>query len=216
MATGLNIHIDKENATPSFVPSKGGKGLFSQATPRKALYDVNKDMTRPLALKSTWNEGFTKPSADTYQPARKKTITPMAHKKESHKKLSMQKNQENIQKKEVNPQQHPTSSKASKPKKKVKKPEPVFDEEDDGFDSDTIWPRAERLSSHLTSILAWRPSCFVGNDHDSDLDLSLSDGEMGMPEQIIIGPPKPDGPFESLPDIDMASMLADLPDPEKP
>ena len=70
--------------------------MLAQATPRKALYDVNKDMTRPLPMKSSLNEGFTKPSTDRHRPVRKKT-TPLAPKKEPHKKLSLLENVSRIQ-----------------------------------------------------------------------------------------------------------------------
>ncbi|GFR98496.1 hypothetical protein ElyMa_002770400 [Elysia marginata] len=188
MATSLNIHIDKENATPSFIPNKGGKGLLTQATPRKALYDVNQDRTGPNLQRSNWkDEGFTKPTAETLKPLRKKSNTPLATKPVSTKKVLLQENK-NAEKKEVKPTQQPASTKTSKPKKKViKKPAPTPDEED-GYDSDTIWPRSERLSTHIHSILSWRPSCFMGNDLDcDDLDSSLSDVE--IPDQIIMEKP---------------------------
>lgn len=211
MATGLNIHIDKENATPSFFPNKGGKGILTQATPRKALNDVNKDTSRPILVKTSWKEEtFTKPSAESFKPLREKINANQSTNVAPPKKMSQQKN---IQKKEGKTSQHPSSTKASKQKKKVQMPDPPPAEED-GYDSDTIWPRSERLSTHLQSLLAWRPSCFAGNDYESDLDNSLSEGE--IPDQIIIEKPQGYNPFMDMPEFDMESILASLPDPEEP
>ena len=54
-------------------------------------------------------------------------------------------------------------------------------------DSDTIWPKAERLSTHIHSIFTWRPSCLAANDYESDSDGNLSEEE--IPDQIIMERP---------------------------
>ncbi|GFN73762.1 hypothetical protein PoB_000026800 [Plakobranchus ocellatus] len=220
---GLNIHIDKENATPhigkgesiKFASNKGNKGL-SQATPRKALYDVNKDTTNVTSLKSMQNGGFLKPMADAMQPAAKLSVRPANQvntslvNKDKVKRSSLKENKI-LHKKEATPSMHPTSSKASKLKKKASKKSTPNPFEEDGYDSDTIWPRAERLSTHMHKILAWRPPCLLGNDIESDTDGSLSEEE--IPDQIIVGSPSN---LMEMPEMDMASILASLPDPEKP
>jgi len=227
-ALGFEVHIDKENDTP--VPgmiNKGGplkhfgreaKGKV-QPTPRKALYDVNQEPANAQALRNLGRNKLDSSSTvlrdgctSTFKPLLKVAKDAENDPLGAHNKKQDSKKTPAIQKKElkgteIHPPKH-KSVRAEKPKPS-KPRENVADEE---YDSDSIFPRSERLSSYVDKLLVWSVPCFFKAPLDSESE--CSDVEELLQDDILLEMPPVMPVVTEFSDADLDILIRDLPLPK--
>jgi len=202
----FEVHVDKENDTPVavFTKSGGGGGLkaigpqskrFAQPTPRKALNDVNNfavPLKKPgLKIAKGFENQIKKP-----EPEMKKKKT---------QKL-----------KDVQVDKKPPKTVVTNVTVTKKQPSPVVVHQpslpdDEEYDSDSIFPRSQRLSTYVGKVFSWRPPCLFGAAIlNSDEESDISDEE-NFQDDLIEWPARSEFPDHDdllpCPDID------DLPPP---
>ncbi|XP_059159324.1 uncharacterized protein LOC131943310 isoform X2 [Physella acuta] len=225
-ALGFEVHVDKENA-PSILHTKGSalksfglrnNGKLAQPTPRKALFDVNQDPRGPVG--KNFNSIDIKHNEKLFNPVKPKVSSgvenhpqgPGIKKSETRKTPAQHSHRKSLKntKNELPPVISATT-------KKVTRKPPVIQQQPDNddceYDSDTIFPRSERLSTYVDKLLAWRPPCLFGTIPDSDTD--CSEPEEIMHEEICEMPVS----FVPVPEfleMDLENLMDELPPLEIP
>ncbi|CAL1525945.1 unnamed protein product [Lymnaea stagnalis] len=218
-ALGFEVHIDKENATPAALFNKGGtlksfgsinNGRHIQPTPRKALIDVNNDARGQLG-KDFGTNASKEMLFNSVKPCTKMSTGienlqhgPHMKKPDSKKTLSLQQPHGKGLKHHKEFGLQPSTKKPERRQKRQHPPTHISDEE---YDSDTIMPRHERLSTYVDKLLAWRPPCLFGTIPDSESDNEpddlLNDDIINIPLTMIEVP--------QFNETDLDNLIEDLP-----
>jgi len=217
----FRVHFDKENDTPAALMGKGAGTLksfgprqkqFVQPTPRKALFDVNNELQlssnkfvrgkdvklqQPMKKSSTSALRISKGGENTFvkKPELKNGSTNKIRNKTKGPVLKAPKVSSLVNTKPAPLAQH-----------KLAPPVPL----DEEYDSDSIFPRSERLSTYVGQLFSWRPPCLFGSIPDSE------ESDMSDDEDLydILDLPVPDLPEVVEMDDDIFSSMVPLPVPE--
>ncbi|XP_005089809.1 uncharacterized protein LOC101862232 [Aplysia californica] len=219
-AIGFEVHVDKENATPAAVFNKGSvlKGFgprrdkkLTQPTPRKALFDVNNDqqLSKKVGLgkESGLSGELSKPNKPGLKISSGVENKTDEVKKPEAKKVFRKKLPKKTKEPEADNKPPKVQPSISTKQPSPSYPDPSIPEDDEEYDSDSIFPRTERLSTYVDKLFSWRPPCLFGLIPDSESD--LSDPNLSSDSLDI---PMPEPEVEAMPEADLFSLLVPLPE----
>uniref|UniRef100_A0A0B6ZM26 Uncharacterized protein n=1 Tax=Arion vulgaris TaxID=1028688 RepID=A0A0B6ZM26_9EUPU len=223
---GFEVHVDKENDVPSInkrgalkhVGLNGDRGKLQQTVTRKALLNVINEPAnlasrglggKQLSLAKDGISNSVKSSSKILSGAENRPVNTDNKKQHCHKTPSLQ-----GVKVSDNAGSHSSKVKSVEAPKKLQAPlKPLSVVNDDDYDSDSIFPTSERLSSYVSKLLTWRPPCLFGALPNSESD--NSDLEELPEDDILLDMPLPISTVPDFSTADLVHFMTEFP-PTKP